>query len=114
VHQYRAFYRCRLLPFASGLTGSALGRLRLGPGRGARAAWRWHGADERLDSPLWPVVWSAAVLLAGEEAGAIRVCAGPDCGWVYVDRSRNRLPRWCEMATCGMREKSRRRAERRR
>lgn len=97
--------------------GDALARLRLapaGPGAGRGGArWRWLDAETRLDSPLWPVVWSAARLLASDEAGRIRVCAGPDCGWMYVDRSRNRMRRWCEMRTCGTAAKTRRRRQRR-
>ena len=58
------------------------------------------------------MAWSAAALLTGPEVESIRVCAGPDCGWVYVDRSRNHLRRWCEMETCGTSEKNRRRAAR--
>ena len=42
----------------------------------------------------------------------MRVCAAQDCGWVYVDRSRNGLRRWCQMETCGTIMKTRRRAER--
>jgi predicted RNA-binding Zn ribbon-like protein len=71
----------------------------------------WGEAAERLDSFLWPVVWSAASLLVSGEARKIRICGGPDCGWMYVDRSRNQLRRWCQMETCGTREKSRRRRE---
>ena len=72
----------------------------------------WDGLGDDLASPLWPVVWSAAQLLASEEASRIHVCAAPDCGWMYVDRSRNRLRRWCQMETCGTRAKSRRRYRR--
>ncbi len=79
-----------------------------------RIAWRWRGAGDRLDAPLWPVVWSAASLVQSEEGGRIRACAAKDCGWVYVDRSRNGLRRWCEMGTCGTEAKTRRRAQRRR
>jgi predicted RNA-binding Zn ribbon-like protein len=61
---------------------------------------------------LWPVAWTAAALLTSDEAGKIRVCGGVDGGWMYVDRSRNGLRRWCRMETCGTCEKSRRRAER--
>ena len=95
------------------LLGEALRHLRLSPLRrgDAAAQWEWHGT-ESLESLLWPVAWSAASLLASEEAGRIRVCAGPDCGWMYVDRSRNGLRRWCQMETCGTLEKSRRRSER--
>lgn len=72
----------------------------------------WQGLGDDLASPLWPVVWSAAQLLASDEASHIHVCAAPDCGWLYVDRSRNRLRRWCQMETCGTREKGRRRYRR--
>ena len=92
----------------------ALSQLELGAvPRGAPGAgplrWSWQGASERLDSPLWPVLGAAAELLASEDATRIRECAGDDCGWMYVDRSRNGLRRWCQMETCGNREKARRR-----
>ena len=69
----------------------------------------WEEMGSRLESVVWPVLWSAARLLTSDEAGQIRVCGGEDCGWMYVDRSRNGLRRWCQMETCGTREKSRRR-----
>jgi len=81
-------------------------------GRQARLTRTWAGFGESLESVLWPVVWSAAELLASEETDALKICAGIDCGWMYVDRSRNHLRRWCEMATCGTTAKNRRRADR--
>ena len=78
-------------------------------GRGG-VEWRPVRADD-LDAVLWLVARSAAKLLEFD-APRLRVCAGPDCGWVYVDRSRNGLRRWCEMQTCGTLSKSRRRAAR--
>jgi predicted RNA-binding Zn ribbon-like protein len=30
------------------------------------------------------------------------------CGWLFVDRSRNGNRRWCDMRTCGSRDKMRR------
>jgi predicted RNA-binding Zn ribbon-like protein len=75
-------------------------------------AWTWRPSSDRLDALLWPVVWSAAKLLTSEDAARIRMCAGPQCGWMYVDRSRNGLRRWCAMETCGTSEKSRRRRDR--
>lgn len=98
------------------LLASAFKRLELAPpddterlaGRALR--WRWRGGGEKLDAVLWPVLRAAAELLASTEAARVRVCAGPDCGWLYVDRSRNGLRRWCQMETCGTREKTRRRA----
>jgi predicted RNA-binding Zn ribbon-like protein len=82
------------------------------PGRYNALRFGWPELGERLDSVIWPVLWSAASLVISAEAARIRVCEGPDCGWMYVDRSRNRLRRWCQMATCGTQEKSRRRARR--
>jgi predicted RNA-binding Zn ribbon-like protein len=92
------------------LVAAAGRRMRLAP-EGAGWARTWDGWGEALDSPLWPVVWSAVRLLS-EEAERVRVCAGEDCGWIYVDRSRNGFRRWCEMQTCGTTAKNRRRATR--
>jgi predicted RNA-binding Zn ribbon-like protein len=90
-----------------------LSRLRLRPASGGNAAasWEWHGS-ERLDSVLWPVIRAAAELLASAEASKVRICAAASCGWMYVDRSRNGLRRWCQMRVCGTMEKTRRRRER--
>jgi predicted RNA-binding Zn ribbon-like protein len=99
------------------LLGRALERMRVMPASGKRRAGQglqlgWRDGGESLDSVIWPVVWSAASLMVSEEAPRIRICGGPDCGWIYVDRSRNKLRRWCQMETCGTREKSRRRYRR--
>ena len=94
--------------------GEALRWLRVSPLRKGDtvADLEWHGHGEVLESLLWPVAWSAAALLTSDEARRIRVCGSQDCGWMYVDRSRNGLRRWCQMETCGTMEKSRRRSER--
>jgi predicted RNA-binding Zn ribbon-like protein len=97
------------------LLAGALRRLHVAPaGRGSPvlAEWDWRGRGESLESLLDPVLWAAATLLTAEEARRIRVCASPGCGWMYVDRSRNGLRRWCQMESCGTREKSRRRSAR--
>jgi predicted RNA-binding Zn ribbon-like protein len=70
----------------------------------------WAGLGESPESLLWPVAWSALDLLSSPDAERLRMCAGQDCGWMYVDRSRNGLRRWCEMSVCGTAEKNRRRA----
>ena len=90
--------------------GSARARDAAGPA----LQWEWRDMDERLEAVLWPVVRAAAALLTSGDAAKLRICGGPDCGWMYVDRSRNGLRRWCEMSVCGTREKSRRRSVRRR
>lgn len=82
-----------------------------GDGQGGFAL-GWPRAMQGLESPLWSVAWSAARLLTSDDVTRIRRCGGIDCGWYYVDRSRNGLRRWCEMETCGTVMKSHRRAER--
>ena len=43
----------------------------------------------------------------------LRICAAPDCRWVFYDTSRSGAGRWCSMATCGNRDKTRRYRDRR-
>jgi predicted RNA-binding Zn ribbon-like protein len=79
--------------------------------RGARFVWTWHAPDapaEPLNAPLWPALRSAAELLTSDERRRVRECAGSDCTWLFLDRSRNRSRRWCAMQTCGNRAKARR------
>jgi predicted RNA-binding Zn ribbon-like protein len=66
-----------------------------------------------LDVVLWKTVRAAETFLMSNDIKDVRICDGPNCGWLYVDRSRNGLRRWCEMATCGTQAKSIRRAARR-
>jgi predicted RNA-binding Zn ribbon-like protein len=91
----------------------AFDRLRLGARDGV-VSWQWGVGREDLDRMLWPVVRAAADLLAGEERGLVRQCAGDPCGWLFLDTSRKRNRRWCSMADCGNRAKARRHRARRR
>ena len=91
------------------LLHEALGGLDIAPGDGTGYRWRWKGEESDPRALVWRVLWSAASLLRSDEIGNVRVCDGDDCGWMYVDRSRNGFRRWCQMRTCGTREKTRRR-----
>ena len=44
----------------------------------------------------------------------MKMCANPDCRWVFYDRSRNQHGNWCNMAVCGNRLKNRQLRARRR
>jgi predicted RNA-binding Zn ribbon-like protein len=37
----------------------------------------------------------------------LKACQREICGWLFYDRSRNRSARWCQMAVCGNRTKTR-------
>jgi predicted RNA-binding Zn ribbon-like protein len=51
---------------------------------------------------------AAAAVGLGRAGEALRVCDNPLCRFVFLDRSRNRSRRWCDMAACGNRAKLRR------
>jgi predicted RNA-binding Zn ribbon-like protein len=76
-----------------------------GGGEGLR--WEWCGT-ERLESPLWPVVRAAAALLPSAGRAKVGQCAGEQCGWLFLDRSRNGRRQWCTMEDCGNLAKVRR------
>jgi len=77
-------------------------------------AWEWYGIEGALEFPLWRVVRSAAELLVSSELERVRECSGDRCDWLFLDASKNRSRRWCDMANCGNRAKARRNYERRR
>ena len=74
--------------------------------------WAWSRGGEGLDRVLWPVVLSTVNLLTSNELRAVRECAAPNCGWLFLDTTRNRSRRWCDMMVCGNRAKARRHYER--
>jgi predicted RNA-binding Zn ribbon-like protein len=77
--------------------------------RGAQCCtWTWSGPDEALDRLLWPVARAAADLLTSDRLDRVRECASATCRWLFMDTSRNRSRRWCDMAVCGNRAKARR------
>lgn len=76
-------------------------------------SWQWEsGGKTPLDRILWPIAQSAADLLTSAELQMVRFCEAPDCEWLFLDRSRNRSRRWCDMASCGNRQKARRHYQR--
>lgn len=55
---------------------------------------------------------SALRLTVADEPERLKIC--PNCGWLFLDRSRNRSRAWCDMAVCGNRAKASRHYRRRR
>lgn len=68
----------------------------------------WQEMGEVLERVLWPVVKDAAELLTSEQLPRVSRCADDKCGWLFLDTSRNRSRRWCDMKDCGNRAKVRR------
>lgn len=69
-------------------------------------AWSWTPTRDPLAPVLWSVVRSAAELLTSSDLRRVRQCAGSSCRWLFMDTTRNRSRRWCDMAVCGNRAKS--------
>lgn len=70
--------------------------------------WSLPSDSDELERPLWDIARSAADLLTSEDHDRIKECASTTCEWVFLDRSRNRSRRWCDMSDCGNRAKARR------
>jgi predicted RNA-binding Zn ribbon-like protein len=71
--------------------------------------WGWIASPGDLDRMLWPILRSAADLLASDDLDRVGECADDHgCGYLFFDTSRNQSRRWCSMESCGNRAKARR------
>lgn len=72
-----------------------------------RAVPSGHGLELVSDSPLGSLVATAVRLSYEGECTRLKLCQLDTCRYAFYDESRNRSGRWCSMATCGNRAKSR-------
>jgi predicted RNA-binding Zn ribbon-like protein len=79
---------------------TAMAQMRLKPANPPEP-WTYTFEESGPDQMLWPIVRSAAELLASDRLDRIRECQGEKCGWLFVDMSRNRSRKWCDMKDCG-------------
>jgi predicted RNA-binding Zn ribbon-like protein len=78
---------------------------RLAPEQGRLA---WQRSRHDLDSVTDLLAAEAAELFARKEPLPLKRCAGANCGWFFLDTSRNKSRHWCSMTDCGNRAKARR------
>jgi predicted RNA-binding Zn ribbon-like protein len=107
---YRLFARSEVDPddldLLSRESGQGAAHRRIERGTdGYRYAWP---KTTELDGILGRIAVAAAELLTSPERDRVRECASHDCSWLFVDMSRNRSRRWCDMKVCGNRAKARR------
>src|SRR5262245_22384055 len=76
-------------------------------------SWEWMSGDP-AERVLWEVARSASELLTSGDLSRVRDCGGPDCGWLFLDSSRNKSRQWCHMQSCGNLAKVRRFRQRQR
>ncbi|MFI9170047.1 CGNR zinc finger domain-containing protein [Streptomyces lincolnensis] len=67
---------------------------------------RWQlGSASSVEDALSVIAADAISILAGERDGKLALCASPTCQAAFFDTSQSRTRKWCEMNTCGNRQK---------
>lgn len=58
--------------------------------------------------PLRDLIAASAlsILADSRELERVRLCPGHDCGWLFLDETKNARRKWCLMEVCGNRAKS--------
>ena len=75
-------------------------------------AWDWPGSDD-LARPLWPIASAVSAVLMSDDRSLLRECSDDTCAWLFIDRTKNHSRRWCDVNTCGSRNRVREFRERR-
>lgn len=66
--------------------------------------WRLSSAS-CVEDALGVIAADAISVIAGERDGKLALCASPTCRAAFFDTSQSRTRRWCDMNTCGNRQK---------
>ncbi|MFG2450054.1 CGNR zinc finger domain-containing protein [Streptomyces sp. NPDC048512] len=69
-----------------------------------RRRWRLSPAS-CVEDALGVIAADAIGIVAGERDGRLALCASPTCRAAFFDTSRSRTRKWCDMNTCGNRQK---------
>ena len=63
------------------------------------------GPTESVQDALGVIAADAVSVVAGERDGRLALCASPTCQAAFFDTSQSRTRKWCDMNTCGNRQK---------
>ncbi|EHR51643.1 Zn-ribbon-like motif containing protein [Saccharomonospora marina XMU15] len=67
---------------------------------------RWQlSSASRVEDALSVIAADAISIIAGERDGRLALCASPTCQAAFFDTSQSRTRKWCDMNTCGNRQK---------
>ncbi|MGW1342649.1 CGNR zinc finger domain-containing protein [Kribbella sp. NPDC002412] len=67
---------------------------------------RWRlSSPSSVEDALSVIAADAISIIAGDRDGRLALCASPTCQAAFFDTSQSRTRRWCDMNTCGNREK---------
>jgi len=100
-------------PQAAAVLDAAAERAALHPRFGASGGARLEPAGAGVDAAVGRVVAAADAAMRDGTWRRLKACAEDGCRWAFYDASRNQSGRWCSMAVCGNRAKSRRAYRRR-
>lgn len=71
-------------------------------------AWQWKtctSAEELIAMLIGRLAIDATQLLVSGDLHTLKCCTATDCDWVFLDISKNKQRKWCQMSVCGSREK---------
>jgi predicted RNA-binding Zn ribbon-like protein len=58
-----------------------------------------------VEDALSVIAGDAISIIAGERDGKLALCASPTCQAAFFDTSQSHTRKWCDMNTCGNRQK---------
>ncbi|MEU4395793.1 CGNR zinc finger domain-containing protein [Kribbella sp. NPDC023855] len=66
---------------------------------------RWQLSSGSVEDALSVIAADAISIIAGDRDGRLALCASPTCQAAFLDTSQSRTRKWCDMNTCGNRQK---------
>ncbi|MGW3303852.1 hypothetical protein AMK23_08615 [Streptomyces sp. CB02130] len=66
---------------------------------------RWRLGSSSVEDALAVIAADAVDVISGERDGKLALCASPTCRAAFFDTSQSRTRKWCDMNTCGNRQK---------
>ena len=75
--------------------------------RQANGTWAWIQTEVTVRTPGHRLARELERLLTSDSVARFHRCQDRDCGWVFIDTSRQHNRRWCSAADCGNRNRVR-------
>jgi predicted RNA-binding Zn ribbon-like protein len=76
--------------------------------RSNKFEWKFSNESAQMDNIIWKVADSAIELLTSDLLHLVKICPGENCGWLFLDATKNKSRQWCDMKDCGNLAKVRR------
>jgi predicted RNA-binding Zn ribbon-like protein len=73
-----------------------------------KSRWNIGSANTEPASIIWQIALSVLGLSVSDKLNRVKECPGENCGWLFLDTSKNGSRQWCDMKDCGNLAKVRR------